>query len=172
MASESDAGKQRKISGTGDVPLPPRLPSEASANVSWQVFGLTGLTYSPDFPGVCPVSSFDFRTCLPLRGSSGFSPDSLFTLVRETEECGDYILCAKGMQAPQVVNIFRLWKARGTAGNPGAMVYQRPRKQRSELPSSVCRSARTRRCSPEEARARRRQQEAAQEAHLACEIAG
>jgi hypothetical protein len=37
--------------------------------------------YSPDFPGSGPVS-FGFRTCLPLRGSSGISPDSLFTLHR------------------------------------------------------------------------------------------
>src|SRR5579883_1762806 len=36
--------------------------------------------YWPDFPGAIEAQCrFGFRTCLPLRGSSGFSPDSLFT---------------------------------------------------------------------------------------------
>ena len=62
-------------------PLPPRLPSEALAIVPGQVFGLAGsdlLARLPESVRIqCPVG---FRTCLPLRGSSGFSPDSLFTL--------------------------------------------------------------------------------------------
>jgi hypothetical protein len=49
----------------------------------WQVFGLTGLTYSPDFPGQTPSVYFGFRTCSPLRGSSGLPPDSLFILLAE-----------------------------------------------------------------------------------------
>ena len=66
-------------------PLPPRLPSEALANVS--VAGLRTLQvqpYSPDFPVPCGTSVIlGFRTCLPLRGSSGFSPDSLLILLAE-----------------------------------------------------------------------------------------
>ena len=34
-------------------------------------------SYWPDFPGE-PSVIVGVRTCLPLRGSSGFSPDSLF----------------------------------------------------------------------------------------------
>ena len=51
----------------------------------WQVFGLHRLLPThPDFP-VAHASSVVlllrvFRTCLPLRGSSGLSPDSLFAL--------------------------------------------------------------------------------------------
>src|SRR6185437_2204710 len=39
--------------------------------------------YLPDFPGHQAQCRFGVRTCLPLRGSSGFSPDSLFTLDEE-----------------------------------------------------------------------------------------
>ena len=62
-------------------------PSEALANVS--VAGLRTLqarTYLPDFPAACASSVIlGFRTCLPLRGSSGVSPDSLFTLRRRSD---------------------------------------------------------------------------------------
>jgi hypothetical protein len=40
--------------------------------------------YSPDFPMPFGTSVIlGFRTCLPLRGSSGFSPDSLLILLAE-----------------------------------------------------------------------------------------
>src|SRR6201996_1350291 len=68
-----------------DVPLPPRLPSEALAYVS--VAGLRTLQaqpYSPDFPVSCGTSVIlGFRTCSPLRGSSGFSPGSLLMPLAE-----------------------------------------------------------------------------------------
>jgi hypothetical protein len=35
-------------------------------------------SYLPDFPGLSSQCLFGVRTCLPLRGSSGFAPDSLF----------------------------------------------------------------------------------------------
>ena len=74
---EETAGR----SATEDKPLPPRLPSEALAYVS--VVGLRTLQaqpYSPDFPVPCGTSVIlGFRTCSPLRGSSGFTPDSLFS---------------------------------------------------------------------------------------------
>ena len=38
-------------------------------------------SYLPDFPGLSPSVILGVRTCLPLRGSSGFSPDSLFILL-------------------------------------------------------------------------------------------
>ena len=80
MRRNSGAGPQRK-----DTPLPPRLPSEALAYVS--VAGLRTLQaqpYSPDFPMPFGISVIlGFRTCLPLRGSSGFSPDSLLILLAE-----------------------------------------------------------------------------------------
>jgi hypothetical protein len=48
-----------------------------------QVFGLCRIGPTcPDFPErrlQCRL--LGVRTCLPLRGSSGFSPDSLFTLL-------------------------------------------------------------------------------------------
>jgi len=52
----------------------------------WQVFGLYRFVPTrPDFPVACASSvvlfqTEGFRTCIPLRGSSGLSPDSLFTL--------------------------------------------------------------------------------------------
>ena len=68
-----------------DVPLPPRLPSEALAYIS--VAGLRTLQaqpYSPDFPVPYGTSVIlGFRTCSPLRGSSGFSPDSLLMPLAE-----------------------------------------------------------------------------------------
>ena len=68
-----------------DKPLPPRLPSEALAYVS--VAGLRTLQaqpYSPDFPVPCGTSVIlGFRTCSPLRGSSGFPPDSLLMPLAE-----------------------------------------------------------------------------------------
>jgi hypothetical protein len=46
-----------------------------------QVFGLTGSTLLAGLPRrFTPSVIFGVRTCLPLRGSSGVSPDSLFTL--------------------------------------------------------------------------------------------
>ena len=72
-------------SATEDKPLPPRLPSEALAYVS--VAGLRTLQaqpYSPDFPVPFGTSVIlGFRTCSPLRGSSGFSPDSLLMPLAE-----------------------------------------------------------------------------------------
>jgi hypothetical protein len=58
-------------------------PRRRQRMLPWQVFGLTGSTYSPDFPGRMPSVNFGFRTCSPLRGSSGISPDSLFILPAE-----------------------------------------------------------------------------------------
>jgi len=51
-----------------------------------QVFGLAGSTLLVGLPRPMTQCRFDFRTCSPLRGSSGLSPDSLSTLVREAEE--------------------------------------------------------------------------------------
>jgi hypothetical protein len=45
----------------------------------WQVFGLTGSNLLAGLPRPYPVS-IGVRPCLPLRGSSGLSPDSLFRL--------------------------------------------------------------------------------------------
>ena len=46
-----------------------------------QVFGLAGLTLLAGLPRrFTPSVIVGVRTCLPLRGSSGVSPDSLFTL--------------------------------------------------------------------------------------------
>ncbi len=76
-------GETADISKTGDAPLPPRLPSEASANVSWQVFGLTGSTYLSDFPGASPSVASTFVPAY----RCGAVPDShripLFTLAHE-----------------------------------------------------------------------------------------
>jgi len=40
------------------------------------------ISYRPWLPSPCdgPVLDYGFRSCLPLRGSSGFAPDSLFGL--------------------------------------------------------------------------------------------
>jgi hypothetical protein len=53
----------------------------------WQVFGLagtgllaapvTGFTYWPSLPGLAPSACDGGRSCIPLRDSPGFSPDSL-----------------------------------------------------------------------------------------------
>jgi hypothetical protein len=46
-----------------------------------QVFGLAGSTLLAGLPRrFTPSVIVGVRTCLPLRGSSGVSPDSLFTL--------------------------------------------------------------------------------------------
>ena len=48
---------------------------------SWQVFGLAGYLLAPASQFIAePVLCWGFRSCSPLRGSSGFAPDSLFTL--------------------------------------------------------------------------------------------
>jgi len=64
-------------------PLPPSPPLGGVSEFS--VAGLRtlqALTYSPDFPDASASSVIlGFRTCLPLRGSSGVTPASLFTLV-------------------------------------------------------------------------------------------
>jgi hypothetical protein len=57
-----------------------------------QVFGLTGSTYLPDFPSHLAQCQLGVRTCLPLRGSSGLSPDSLFILkLRNRGICLPYL---------------------------------------------------------------------------------
>ena len=67
-----------------DEALPPRLPSEARANVSkaglrtLQVLAYLPLTSQRQGSSVVLLVE-GVRTCLPLRGSSGLSPDSLFT---------------------------------------------------------------------------------------------
>jgi hypothetical protein len=50
----------------------------------WQVFGLTGsdLLALTSQRGVASSVVVGVRTCLPLRGSSGFAPDSLFVFRR------------------------------------------------------------------------------------------
>ena len=59
----------------------------------WQVFGLCRLPTCPDFPGFIASSVIlGFRSCLPLRGSSGFSPDSLFILLAEKPWSAHHIL--------------------------------------------------------------------------------
>ena len=48
---------------------------------SRQVFGLAGYLLAPASQFMAePVLNQSFRSCLPLRGSSGFLPDSLFSL--------------------------------------------------------------------------------------------
>jgi hypothetical protein len=47
----------------------------------WQVFGLTGSDLLARLPRRQALSVVGgVRTCLPLRGSSGIAPDSLFIL--------------------------------------------------------------------------------------------
>jgi hypothetical protein len=60
----------------------------------WQVFGLHRIipTRRTSQNRVVPVSSWGFRTCLPLRGSSGISPDSLFILLAEKPWSDHHIL--------------------------------------------------------------------------------
>src|ERR1700757_1039231 len=85
LASEKWCEETAVRSATEDKPLPPRLPSEALAYIS--VAGLRTLQaqpYSPDFPVPYGTSVIlGFRTCSPLRGSSGFSPDSLLMPLAE-----------------------------------------------------------------------------------------
>ena len=53
---------------------------------SWQVFGLTGYLLAPASQSMTePVLLWSFRSCSPLRGSSGVSPDSLFSLISRSE---------------------------------------------------------------------------------------
>ena len=51
-------------------------------------------TYLPDFPRPEGPVSIGVRTCLPLRGSSGLSPDSLFTLDSRDRGTGPLYLAA------------------------------------------------------------------------------
>lgn len=53
-----------------------------------QVFGLAGSSLLARLPKRIAQCRFGFRTCSPLRGSSGFSPDSLFTLNQEEPRNG------------------------------------------------------------------------------------
>ena len=73
-----------------------------------QVFGLTGSTYLPDFPSHLAQCQLGVRTCLPLRGSSGLSPDSRFTLNRETEELAHHILRSEKLQWLPLVDICQM----------------------------------------------------------------
>jgi hypothetical protein len=77
----------------------------------WQVFGLTGSTYLPDFPGLRPSVHFGFRTCSPLRGSSGFSPDSLFIHLGWNQGTGPLYLGKNRNAIPPVVNILEEQKS-------------------------------------------------------------
>ncbi len=71
-----------------------------------QVFGLTGSILLAGLPKPLAQCRFGVRTCLPLRGSSGVSPDSLFRpLLGETKESHHYILRRRKFQSLQVVNI-------------------------------------------------------------------
>jgi len=57
-------------------------------HISRQVFGLAGRLLipasQPVFRKIGPVLSRDVRSCLPLRGSSGFSPDSLLNPILQS----------------------------------------------------------------------------------------
>jgi hypothetical protein len=70
-----------------------------------QVFGLTGSTLLARLPEPQAQCRFGVRTCSPLRGSSGLSPDSLLTSIRETKELTHYILGQIKLQSLQIVNI-------------------------------------------------------------------
>jgi hypothetical protein len=49
---------------------------------SWQVFGLAGCLLAPaSQPKLGQCFSWSVRSCSPLRGSPGLSPDSLFSLI-------------------------------------------------------------------------------------------
>src|ERR1700722_19614992 len=101
-----------RIPQTGtDKPLPPRLPSEARANLFAAGLRTCRLpTYSASQP-ILASADVSFRSCLPLRGSSGFSPDSLFTLdqVQSTTNDDYLIWCHIPWQAQY---LDALWKNR------------------------------------------------------------
>jgi hypothetical protein len=59
-----------------------------------QVFGLYRLKPTSRTSRTKGSVSFGVRTCLPLRGSSGVSPDSLFTSVNEGPRNSPTIYCA------------------------------------------------------------------------------
>ena len=83
MASRSDAGKQRMDSGKETAPAtsPPLGGVSECFLAGLRTYRFNLLAGLPR-----PVRSsvdFGFRTCSPLRGSSGLSPDSLFILLEE-----------------------------------------------------------------------------------------
>jgi len=82
MASRSDAGKQRMNSGKETVPAtsPPLGGVSECFLAGLRTYRLNLLA---GLPRHWPSVDFGFRTCLPLRGSSGLSPDSLFILPEE-----------------------------------------------------------------------------------------
>jgi len=79
-----------RIDAQVQKPWPPRPPSEALANISKAgLRTLQAQPYLPYFPAITSASVFfGVRTCIPLRGSSGVSPDSLFHLRPKPENRG------------------------------------------------------------------------------------
>ena len=71
----------------------------------WQVFGLCRLNPTRR-TSQCPFGIsviLGFRTCLPLRGSSGFSPDSLLSLDVVPGAANEHKICRAACRVNQKI---------------------------------------------------------------------
>ncbi len=89
-----------------------------------QVFGLAGSTLLAGLPRPQAQCRFGVRACLPLRGSSGLSPDSLFhSQFGETKELTHYILGFAELQALPFVNNLHMPKLHKCGGRSHPRAY-------------------------------------------------